>query len=657
MSCNRVAIKPSVKKATDSVSYYLAKSKRERLPKSIRIKLLDKAFQKYDSNKLDSLKLLSSLVQQAISLQDSGLFFRASKLLVKNATKNRDTFYLADANWSYGDYYFEAEKFDSAYFHYKKAQKYFDKTGNAYYSARITNKMANVKSYNGDYTGSEVLYFKAIPVFEKLKKNNSLFITYNNLSMVYKSLGEYDKALLYLKIAQEYLSEIKDNKFYKESVLNNFGLIYQSKRNFDEALIYYNKALKKDSLRYKSPKLYAQLLDNKAYTGLLKGDTTNVLKELYEAFQIREKNQNELGILISNKHLSDYYLFNKDTISAIEYAKKAKALATKTKNGENILYSLLQLSKLEPQNTNVYLTDYIRINDSIEKHQRLIRNKFTRIDFETEKYIAKTQKLSKQNFWYLTLLVVLLFLILLSYYLSKQYIKNRKLIFEREQEKTNKKIYSLLVEQQTKLKEGQVQERQRLSEELHDGILGDLFGVRMGLDFLKVSCDEITKQQFSNFIGRLQDIEKEIRNVSHKLSSNVLDEHQDFSNILIELFEKNKKYFVIDYQIDRSIPWNDINDETKIHLYRIFQEIINNIIKHANATDVNIEINLKEKNIAILVLDNGIGFSIKKKSKGIGLKNIFSRVKKVNGSINILSNKKNGTKITILVPIKNNMEL
>ncbi len=657
MSCNRVSVKPTNNKATDSITYYISKSQRERLPKNIRIKFLNKAFQKYNSSNSDSLKLLSSLVQQAISIQDSGLFFRASKLLKYNASKNRDTFYLADANWSYGDYYFETEKFDSAYFHYKRAQKYFDKTGNVYYSARILNKMANVKSYNGDYTGSEVLYFKAIPIFENFKKNNSLFITYNNLSMVYRSLGEYDKALLYIKKAQQYLKKIEDNNFYHEGVLNNLGLIYNKQNNYSKALFYFDKALQTDSLRYKSPKLYARLLDNKAYTGFLKGDTTNVLKELYEAFQIREKNQNELGVLISNKHLSDYYLFNKDTVSAIVYAKKAKALATKTNNGENILYSLLQLSKLEPQNTNAYLTDYIRINDSIEKHQRLIRNKFTRIDFETEKYIAKTQKLSKQNFWYLTMLGVLLFFILLSYYLSKQYIKNRKLIFEREQEKTNKKIYSLLVEQQTKLKEGQIQERQRLSEELHDGILGDLFGVRMGLDFLKVSSDEITKQQFSNFIRRLQDIEKEIRNVSHKLSSNVLDEHQDFSNILIELFNKNEKYFVIDYQIDKSIPWDNIKDETKIHLYRIFQEIINNIIKHANATDVAIVINLKEENIAILVLDNGIGFSIKKKSKGIGLKNIFSRVKKVNGSINILSNKKNGTKITILVPIKNNMEL
>ena len=108
----------------------------------------------------------------------------------------------------------------------------------------------------------------------------------------------------------------------------------------------------------------------------------------------------------------------------------------------------------------------------------------------------------------------------LVYFLKVQRSKNEKLLLEAEQQKANEQVYLLTLKQQATLEEEKVQERNRISQELHDGILGRLFGTRMGLGFLDLQGDEKLQQQHQDFLNELQDIEKEIRDVSHKLNEN-----------------------------------------------------------------------------------------------------------------------------------------
>ena len=132
--------------------------------------------------------------------------------------------------------------------------------------------------------------------------------------------------------------------------------------------------------------------------------------------------------------------------------------------------------------------------------------------------MSEKEKVTKDRLILFIATIALLTLLLLLYFNFSQRTKNKALVFEKEQHKTNETIHTLILKQQSKLEEGRVKERNRISEELHDGILSKLFGVRIGFEFLssKFKADR-DLQQFNENINNLQAIENEIRDVSHEL--------------------------------------------------------------------------------------------------------------------------------------------
>ena len=105
-------------------------------------------------------------------------------------------------------------------------------------------------------------------------------------------------------------------------------------------------------------------------------------------------------------------------------------------------------------------------------------------------------------------------------------------------------------------------------------------------------------------------------------------------------------------EIDNKINWDAIQSNKKVHLYRIIQETFNNINKHAQASTIIVSILNKENYILVEIYDDGIGFSLKNKKKGIGLQNMFSRAKACGGSIEIKTKIGEGTTLIIKIPTK-----
>ena len=357
-------------------------------------------------------------------------------------------------------------------------------------------------------------------------------------------------------------------------------------------------------------------------------------------------------MVISKRHLSEFYAVKKDTILAVKYANEAFGLADQLENYRDKLETLLLLSKVDRQKSNKYLNEYVRISDSLQVEDRKIRNKFTRIRFETDEYIQETEKLSQQNLLILLGGFITIILLSFAYVMRVQRAKNKELRFDQEQQKSNQEILSLMMKQQTKLEEGRLKERHRISEDLHDGVLSKIFGTRLGLGFLNVSGDKNTIEKHKYYVDELQNIEKEIRTISHELKNEILSSKEDFSKIIKDLIEKrsNLESFKYQYYCEEAIYWDTINDDIKINLYRILQEALQNIIKYADATYVEIKISLNNNNIELLVKDNGKGFNTRGKRKGIGLKNMQSRAEKIDGTIKINSLKNGGTTIFVTCP-------
>lgn len=312
------------------------------------------------------------------------------------------------------------------------------------------------------------------------------------------------------------------------------------------------------------------------------------------------------------------------------------------------------LALLQPKLANQYFEEYSIINDSLLTEERMVRDKFARIRYETDNYIIENKTLAREKWYLVGVLLVTLILLILLYYQKDLKEKNRVLRYEKNQQAANEKIYELLLNERARLEEGRLKERKRIAEELHDGILGKLFGTRIRLGLLGTQLFKNlpeTKKRYDLRVSEIQSIEKEIRDISHNLKLNLESDAQSFFQMLYDLIENVKEITVInfEYQIEDSIPWDSFNGYELIHLYRILQELLQNIIKHSNAENAFVLLKYDSGLIHLKVMDDGKGIKASNK-QGLGFKNINDRINKLQGSWQIDS--KNGAVIIIEIPVK-----
>ena len=171
--------------------------------------------------------------------------------------------------------------------------------------------------------------------------------------------------------------------------------------------------------------------------------------------------------------------------------------------------------------------------------------------------------------------------------------------------------------------------------------------------WIKASKNKKVQEQHQYYLEELQDIEKEIRDVSHQLNTYTTNTDINFSNLIAQLLQDKSILGNFKYELTLSeqISWKTVNELVKVNLYRIIQESLQNIIKHANASQVLLAFSKEQEHLVVELTDNGIGFNSNKTTKGIGLKNAHSRIQKLNGKFHLSSVKNQGTSIHIQLPI------
>jgi len=434
------------------------------------------------------------------------------------------------------------------------------------------------------------------------------------------------------------------------------GFSYSQKGDLEKALPIYKEVLNDKFLIKIDTELYVDVLDNTAYTRFLNNekDLKGIDNQFKKAYKISDSIQYQSGLISVMNDMSEFYSVIGKKDSALVLSKRAYRLAKNTNSNDKVLKSLLALSKLEGGlSGKEYLEEYIKLNDSLLENERTIRNKFARVKFEVDKIEADNEQLAKEKLLFIFISAGLLIGLALVYIIISQRSKNRKLEFIQQQQETNEEIYNLMLAQQGKVEEGRTQEKKRISEELHDGILGRLFGTRLSLDSLNMVQTEEAVKTRSQYINELKTIETEIRKISHDLNADFIS-GSSFIDIIKTLIETQTKAYKLEYTFDEDhdINWEDVPNKTKIHIYRMLQETMQNIYKHANANLIKISFQLKNNVILIAIEDDGSGFNVSKARKGIGLKNIDSRVRDVGGKAEVFSKIDIGTVIKISIPIE-----
>ena len=197
----------------------------------------------------------------------------------------------------------------------------------------------------------------------------------------------------------------------------------------------------------------------------------------------------------------------------------------------------------------------------------------------------------------------------------------------------------------------QEDERYEIGRELHDNICQILAATQMTLGALKKTSPPSNIEYFNQCQEYITLASKEIRALSHQLAPVFFDDksiHEAFNMLLTNFNIENKYYIIQNYATD--LTEYSLNKDIQLNLYRILQEQLGNIAKHANASAITVSLTINEK-ITLTISDEGVGFDIKTVKGGIGLANMKRRVELFFGQINITSSPNKGSIIEVEVPL------
>lgn len=594
---------------------------------------------------------------------------------------------------------------DTALQNYFLAYSYDSASGNIHEIARDRYHVAMVLKKQGKHAEALRYSFLALAAWEKMpeRKTNVANVCVS-IGNIYHREGKCDSALQFFYRSLDTARAI-NNVGLMADAYNSIGLVYESQKSYDQAMDMYNDAMAIDVQRnnqkgiaaaynnigniyYYRDQLtealesYMQSAALKEKTGLtqgLAGTYNNIgliyesLGRLPEAIEYHEKSLamgksagDVQGVITSENNIGVILLKQKQPAAAIAIFEAALSLAKESDAPFAQLEILKNLSDAHAENHDFRTAfEYTRLyqveSDSIEAHAK----KATQIDIAYKEERAQRELLEKEkekqeaeNERQRTMLYSLIIFIGLMTLLLFAYLKNKRnrLNAEREEQQNKQKIEDLVKSQELNafrmMLETQERERNRIARDLHDRLGAKLSTAKLyyGLMGKKIQDsaqpDELEKYQSGN--AMLDEACDEVRKVAHDLVSGELMKFglvkalQNLSGT-IEAASSLKIDFHAYGMDDR------LNGAAEHSLYQIIQELLANIMRHAQAGEVTIQMNRYNHTLNILVEDDGVGFNPDaiSRNSGLGLQSIRDRVRQLNGTLQIDSSPGRGTIISI----------
>ncbi len=621
-------------------------------------KLLDSLETLVKSNTTDSIKLIAygDLCYNFGFVDfEKALLYGKEALSIAQKLNNQKAIALAYSDL--GNCYTRVNKLTEALAYHKKAYALRMQLGLDLKAAGSLSNISIIYKQQGKFKESAEYMMRALRIYESKNDSVMMALVKGNLANLYLNSNK-------LKIAKKYLDEsfqIAKSKQIKSLLAtghSSYTEYYILVKQFDLAL---NHALQSAAILEKQNKRTdLAIIYNSIGQIYYEKSIHDKAMEYYErSLGIRKELGDELGIASCYKNMGICQTEQRNYKAAEDNYKAALALFKKNNTKEYLNECNKLLADLyEKQNKYdkaiYYLKEGKKIEDSVYNRDTEAKLNELNIQYETEKKenLLKIQayELSKRN----TYLWIALGLLVLSVLIAYLFVNNMKF-------KQSVRLQKEILKQQdiaTKgIIEAEERERKRIASDLHDGI-GQMFSaVRMNLSSISSDIDfkqNDKKLLYDKTINLVDESCKEVRAISHNMMPNVLlrsglaSAVRDF---ISKIDDSVLKVSLESYGLKDRL---DSNVETV--LYRVIQESVNNVIKHSGANQLDIQINVDEKEITVTIEDNGKGFdtSNKENFSGIGLKNIITRVEFLKGTVEWDSSIGNGTLVAIHIPLSNN---
>ncbi len=568
------------------------------------------------------------------------------------------------------------------------------KLGYDYGLATGLRKIGYVKGQEGDYKEAIGYYRKAISYYEKGAHLKDILVCYNNIGANYRQFAKADSAIHYYLLGiKKFEASTPENQeaAIRNDLVSTYALLhgnisglYGNMGNITKAVAYGTKAIRiakeiNDTSRlvlsmvslshaYFTNKEYDQSLSTSREAtrlAIVKKDPIPLAKAYHllsvsytalgkldsaiyaaRASMRHAKNSDQQLYITSFLDLADAYHDKK------EYRKEEALLEQGLKEfnrvdniafGRNIYGRLAEVKYAQGQYKQAY--DYfaksLEYKDSILSQQNREAIAELEIQYQTaqkekslsEKQLQLAQKdieVKRSRLYMYFFLAGLIVAALVAVILYLQY-RNKKTALAREirfmhQEKEIQVLQALM--------QGEEKERSRIAKDLHDGVAGMLAAVKMHFNSLISHSQELLQREgYKQGIHLLDEAVQELRKTSHNLMPEVLLQH-GLDEALHRYCNNVSNSNTLAVQYD---SWGEIGrykDSFELSVYRIVQELLNNVLKHSRATQVIVQMSHQNNLLCVTVEDNGIGFTKNKlSSDGMGLQSLHSKVQAINGRL------------------------
>ncbi|WP_413668688.1 ATP-binding protein [Mucilaginibacter sp. Mucisp86] len=495
------------------------------------------------------------------------------------------------------------------------------------------------------YDSAAYYYNIAAVILNKTNQQDILTDDYRRLAKGYFKIKSYDKAIEFNNIAISYAPQTGDRTALTEA-LNQGGTFYEAKNNYQQALNYYRQAFDiKDSLN-----LARQTNGNtsETYSHQFMGDVMGSIKqsqseeEIIKTIDIKKSLNDTLALSINYFNLGVLYKNKRLYTQSLDALKNSLQFATQINYADMQRSATNEIADLYEQ-----MGDYKQSLIYLKRHASVKTSGSSTIDELQAKYEIKQREdqvlqqqfeITKRNYWMAGICIFILLMLFGGFF----YYKQNKL------KQQNTAMQAIIATEES--------ERQRIAQDLHDSVSQIISAAKINLAVIGSELHFVNEDQrirFEKVINLVDCGFKEVRTISHNMMPWAL--HKTGLAQVIKQFIENIKNDNIIINFFSSGFDSPFNDTIEIILYRVLQESVNNVMKHACANRLDISLIRGEESISLTIEDNGRGFDTTNPDifKGMGLNNLRSRINFLKGKVEFDSQLNRGTLVSIYIPLAN----
>lgn len=552
----------------------------------------------------------------------------------------------------------DLNRYPEALENYQRALEIRQQLNDSVRIGALHSKIGITHQKQGAYDQAMEHQLAALRIFEALGIENYVAICQNNVAILNFNLGDYDRSLEMHFNALGTRRSLND-EFGVASSYSNIANVYLALEDTTAAADYYEEATASFE-RLNDPEGLSTSLHNWAAC-FQQSNPAKALELLERALAIRAKMGDEKMLASTHTSIGAALLEMDEPRKALNnfkkahrYSIRADVLAERLNSNENLAQAYRALGNAD--STYYYLNQHAALRDSAFNAD--LRKDYAELQtkYESEQKEARIALLSEQNkvsdlkvrqkqsqLWMMGVgFVAIAIIALLLYFRFRERQRARlKTEIAREREAGLKAVI-----------EATDAERARIARDLHDGVGQQLSGLKLSWQKVLVAWQnqgEKERIQTAKLTQVLDETATEVRSISHQMMPRSLSQY-GLVPAVGDLLEKSLSTTGIEYTWEpMGLEKERFPPEVELNLYRVLQELINNILKHAKATKIEVQMMKNAGQLITIVSDNGVGMTDKISNDGIGLRNIRGRLNTIGGNVHFENN--NGTAVTVRVKL------